>query len=110
MPLSPSTQREVDNVQEADERIRARNAQDKLRVTDVHIDDIIDLNCPQARRIFKWMSKLPPNPTEFLNPKSAPEKTAEIYKDYLNWAASAAEHLKKELDKHEMEYRRLGLK
>ncbi|KAF2438452.1 hypothetical protein P171DRAFT_491121 [Karstenula rhodostoma CBS 690.94] len=110
MPLSPSTKRDPYNTKEVVRMIRARNAMDPTRATDIYTDELIDLNCPQALHIFKWMSTLPSDLTQFVESEDPPEMTADIYKDYLNWASNVVERLEKELDLHETKYRRLGLK
>lgn len=69
----------------------------------------LDLDYQTGSRIFKWMSSLPPDCAQFADPETAPEWTADVYKDNLNWIAGSVELLQKELEKHEGEYRGLGL-
>ncbi|KAL5386904.1 hypothetical protein DPSP01_003920 [Paraphaeosphaeria sporulosa] len=83
---------------------------DPTRATDIHTDELIDFDCPQAQRIFKWLSSMPSDLTQLVGSEVPPEQTAELCKDYLNWALSVLKCLEKELELHETEYRRLGLK
>ncbi|KAJ4356719.1 uncharacterized protein N0V89_004755 [Didymosphaeria variabile] len=104
MPVPPSVQRELDRVQEAVKAIRARKALDPIRANDIYVDDIIDFSCEVSPRVFKWLSGLPSDLTQLEHSDTAPEMTADMYKDLLNWAASNVQRLEKELDKHEMDH------
>jgi hypothetical protein len=108
MPILPSTQRELYKAQDTITRFRARDSLG--RDAGICTDKIIDFNCPEARGVFEWLSALPADSKQLLEPEFPPEKTVELYKDYLNWAATSVECLERELDMHEMEYRRLGLR
>ncbi|KAF9736843.1 hypothetical protein PMIN06_004405 [Paraphaeosphaeria minitans] len=110
MPISPSAQRDVYRTREAVRQIQIHHAMHPTRATDIHTDELVDFNCPHAPRIFNWLSAMPSDPSKLVESEASPEKTAELYKDYLNWCSSILRCLKKELDLHEMEYRRLGLK
>ena len=70
----------------------------------------IDITTPEAHLIFKWLSMIPPHPSLLLHPEVPRRLDATIYRDWLYWADSAAQPFLDELDIHEMEYRRLGLK
>jgi hypothetical protein len=108
MPILRSTQRELDEAQETIRRVRVRDSLG--RDTAIRTDKIIEFNSPDAQRVFEWLSSLPADVKQLLGPEVPPKETAEVYKDYLNWAVTSVECLEKELDMHEMEYRRLGLK
>lgn len=109
MSLSPSTQCGIYRTKEAVRQIQFRHALDPTRVVDTHLDELVNTNCPQAQHIFKWLTSLPSDMTQLIGSEIAPERTAELYQDHLNWASSIFKSHEKELDLHETEYRRLGL-